>query len=382
MRCRKCGQMIADDAVFCGFCGVGVTKETSASGFFHAPSSLTDNMEPSSIPCYTEPPQTSQYNAYAPFPQSSAYYLYEKTTGYHRLRKKTWIIAAVALLLVVAAVVLVLVLTSGGPLDDISDAFGNNLEAGSFTAKMKVYSNGSLLGSYKIGAEYDMEDGDMTVVLSSDGDLVYAIYKGYSIVVREDYYGDAYVYKTDISDELDEIFEYCKWLESADLDDLDLEELLDEFDLPSDVRRSIRKYVDLDEAQEAFDTVADWLNDEDWLEENLGFEISEKNGVTTYTFEIDGRGLRDVMRGILKEFKPALDDNLYDDLEDEFGDIDRDMELFFEFCVKGDYVTSIEFSYDDGYDENSVVIEFDYIGSTEIDTDNLSYYLKRAEEWD
>lgn len=322
------------------------------------------------------PPQPSQGTEYSPY--------IEETEVSPRPKKKGWIIASVAIILVAVAIVLVLVLTniSSGPLEDISDALGNTFEAGSFTAEVNYYHNGSLQESYQIGAEYDMEDGDMTMIFQYDENSFYAIYDGYAIVVYEDYYGDARIYKTDISDELDEIFGYCEELESADLDDLNLEELLDDMNLPKDVRRLIREYVDLDEAQDGFETVMSRLNDEDWLEENLGYEVSEKNGVTTYSFEIDGKGLRDVIGSILEEFESALDEDLYDELEDEFREIDRDVKILFEICVEGDYVSSAELTFSDGYDEGTVVIEMDYVGSTEVDTDSLSYYLARAEGLD
>lgn len=385
MRCNKCGQNTADDAVFCGFCGAVLTQEYSAPEFFSAPSSLTDDVEPPfAMP---QPPHGAEY-IYAPEPQrpspDTEYSPYiEKAEASPRSKKKGWIFAAVALIIAVA-VVLVLVLTniSGGPLEEILDAIGNTFKAGSFTAEVNYYHNGSLQGSYQVGAEYDMQDGDMTMIFQYDENSFYAIYEGYAIAVYEDDYGDIRIYKTDISDELDEVFEYCEELESADLDDLNLEELLDDLNLPSDVRRLIRKYINLDEAQDGFESVMSRLNDQDWLEENLGYEVSEKNGVTTYSFEIDGKGLREVIGGILEEFESALDEDLYDELEDEFRDIDRDVEISFEICVEGNCVSSAEFTFSDGYDEGTVFIEIDYVGNTEIDTDGLSYYLKRAERLD
>lgn len=360
MFCPNCGNTIADDAVFCGFCGTTLTSESSASGFFSAPSTLTGKEEAYATPRADVPTE------YVP-------------TEKPKNKKKILIISIIAAVVVIAAVLtVVLVLnSSAGPLDGFLSLVQNTVDAGSFTAEVKYYRDGDLKNRMDIGAEYDFDAGELTLVCINDSDNeIGAIYDGYSIEFYSDEY---YGYKHDISDELDLIFEYYEKIKLEDLSDADLEDLLEELDLPKKTVRQIEPYIDLEEAQDAFETVIGWLNDEDWLEEHLNLEVSEKKGITTYSFEIDGKAMREIGKSALKEFESALDDDIYDEIEDSLRDIDKDWEITLEVSTDGTYLTEVEISFDTGYHTERYVISFDDYGSTEVDTDDLDYWLRRAD---
>lgn len=369
MRCPNCGQEVANDAVFCGFCGATLTNEPASSGFFSAPSSLTGEEEAYATPRADVSPELIPA---------------EKPKN----KKKILIISAIAAVVVIAAVlVVVLVLNaSGGPLDGFFSLVQKTVDAGSFTAELKYYRDGDLQGKSEIEAEYDFDKGELTMACTNDDGDISAIYEGYSLEVytyESYYYGtETYAYKYDVSDELELFFEYYDKIKLEDLSDADIEDLLEDLDLPRKTIREIERYIDLDEAQDGFETVMGWLNDEDWLEENLGLEVSERKGITTYSFEVDGKAMRDISKSILKEFESALDDDIYEEIESELRGIDRDWEIKIEVSTDGTYLTEVEIDIDNGSHTEKYVVSFDDIGSTKVDTDDLDYWLRNAENWD
>lgn len=375
MQCKNCGQMLPDHAAFCGYCGAMLTPESAA---FSASGSSDAEQTPN--PAYIPYAATPEYNV------PTAYNPYVETPAEPKKSKKKFVVIAIVAVLLIAVAVLLIVLLngSGGPLTDISDALMNTVEAGSFTMEARYYRNGELQGGSTLMAECDPKNEVFTMVIyEDDSDNFTAYYDGYYLSRYTSYWdNEVYSYKYDISDEQEEFFEYLEAFEGIDWSNPDPEELLDALDLPKSTIREIEEYIDLDEAQDALETVMGWLNDESWLAENLGYEVSEKKGVTTYSFDLNGKDLRNVLKLILEEFESALDEDVYDELEDDIRGIEKGMELYLELCVEDDCLISAELraSYDGN--EYSYVIECSDIGKTEIDTDELERYLRKAESWD
>lgn len=340
MFCNNCGQSLPDGSAFCGNCGA--------------------SLQP---PVEVEPDRAVAADV-------------------KKSKKKLWIIGAIAAVIVVAVLVIVLVLSAaGGPLADILGAVEKTVEAGSFSAEVERYRDGELQYTATIEAKCNLNKKELTFFMRDDYGDVEALYDGYQISGYS-YNGGSYAYAYDISDEQDAFFEYYDKIDLADLSDADLADLLEDLDLPRRAVREIEDAVDLDEAQDGFETVMGWLNDEDWLEENLGFEASEKNGITTYTFKGDSRDLRSVLKDALKEFESALDDDFYDELRDAIGHIENGYDFTLAICLDGGYLSSAEFSYDTGYHEYTYVFTLDDIGKTRIDTGELEKWLEIANDWD
>lgn len=304
------------------------------------------------------------------------------TVDAKKSKKKLWITGAIAALVVVAVFVIVLVLSSaGGPLAEILGAVEKTVEAGSFSADVECYRDGKLQYTATIDAKCNLDKKEIALLIRDDYGDVEALYDGYQISGYS-YDGRSYAYAYDISDVQNAIFEYYDKIDLGDLSNADLADLLEDLDLPRRTVREIEDAVDLDKAQDGFETVMGWLNDADWLEENLGFEASEKNGITTYTFKGDSRDLRSVLKDALKEFEPALDDDFYDKLENAIGHLENGYDFTLSVCLDGGYLSSVELSYDTGYHEYTYVFTLDDIGKAKIDTDELKEWLEIANDWD
>lgn len=295
----------------------------------------------------------------------------------HSAKKKKLLISGIALItvcvLVFGIVGIVALVRANGPFGQILSSLENTLTDKSFSVRVSLYEDGSLEDKYTAEVVFSPADRELTAVIS-DGRHTYAIYQGYIIYKNSDY-----VYKEDISDEVEMFFDVYN---SVDLSEPDPLEALDRLEPSGRALREIEEYVDTDALSKCFGTLLEQLNDEKWLKENAGYSSSERSGSTTVCFDLDYDVLPQFLYAVLETMKPAfrsIDD--YYDLKDSVAYLQRreNTSVYLEFTTEGKYLTSAVITAQEHYDSLRITLDFSDIGSTEIDVEELDYWLRIAE---
>lgn len=411
MICANCRTVIPDGSAFCPSCGTKL--ENSGAGFFSAPGDFKKNESaPTELLSdratrsadagagvkynFGEKPRSSE-----PFRSESApdagviycpkcgasmpkgakfcgvcaYRFEEEPTFVEkkmspRTKKKLLIalisVAAACLLLFATIGIVKLVSGAGGPLAQISSAVRKTVDAGSFSVNCKA----------------DGERGTMQWMCSpEDEELAYvARLDNYSVAVYDGYLISKYSYssyarKQNIRDELEDYFDLYN-----NHEDMSLSQMLKELDPDGDLYRSVSETFKIDELEDCLKVLAKKANDEDWLREYAGFDVSEKKGVVTYSFDLDADTLEKLAREVLSILKPAFrtSADYYSAMEEI--DISGRFRLQVEISVEGKYLSSVSVSAREGsYSSTSYTFDFYDVGETEIDMDELAYWLSIAE---
>lgn len=286
--------------------------------------------------------------------------------------KTVLLLAGIALVLVAAVVVLLVCFMPGGPVEEIAEGVENTLKAGSFTVEFNGDADGDKIsGLFQFELDLDNRELAMYAEVEEDGDQsVMAIYDG---CVISEY--DGYYYADDISDDLDEIFDQY---EEFDLENINWEDLLDSIE--RGLYDEAEEYIDFDVLNTCLEAYIESLNDEDWLEENAGFYMDEKDGLDLYCFEPDNYVF---VSESLAQFEEVFrDEETYEDLEDALKEVKgpmRELELELVFGLDGDELALLRMYGDMDGDALEIELEFSDIGDTEIDKDELKYMLDEAE---
>ena len=301
-----------------------------------------------------------------------------------------WILSAVALVALVVGLAVGISAHAGGPMQQIASAASNTLNAGSFSAYITLTEDGETEEKAFVQAKIDLQKREFTAVIKDlESGSAIAIYDGYLLQVREsryyyDYYTDSYqpelrVYKYDISDELDQLFDAYND-SGKKINDLDIAEVLKQLD--DDVYNEIKEVIDVDELNNCIEECKKRLNDEGWLAEYAGYTKTTRGGKTEYAFELTEDNIADFAGAILEIFEPAFRSrSQYRELKSELNDFDSDTDFSMRlvYIVEGKYLSSIEYEVETRYNDYEMVIEFEDFGSVSIDTDQLEDWLRQAE---
>lgn len=426
MNCKKCGSPLPEGGLFCGVCGERVTAEPAApsGGFFSTAGGFDGGAgQPVSQPRPTAPqgrpqgasglsgslvrggqnaqqqPPVQQVqppvqpaafcgNCGAPMAPGSRFcgvcgapaaggapapggdYVPAPAPKTKKSKKKLPLIigaAALSVLLVVGIVLGILVHSvANGPAAKLYTSVKNTLNASSLTGELTYYRDGSREGRIDIEAVLSLKTEELTATISAEGETI-AIYDGY--VLEKGRYG---VYKEDISSILDQIFEAYNSAGSS-LGDTDVRKMLQDADPSGELYDIVSEVMDLDKLESCFKTLVKRLNDESWLKENAGFSKTKSGRQTTYSFKIGARFLR----AVAEIFKPAFHSSEdYLQAMDELLDFDESLK--FSYTVEGKYLTGFSYT-TEGYHTYTYTVELTNIGHTQIDTDQLEYWLSIAE---
>lgn len=431
MICKKCGNLLSEDSLFCPRCGEKVSSEAPEAlgnaGFFSAPGNVRDAQSASPVPSQrtasreaaselrisgsvtgaesraaAETPkaeaaqQTFEGSLGSPAAASSSGpaapkycpncgaeaepgskfcgacgAVMQETSAVKKRsitkKKLLRIIAAsaAAVCVVVCVILGISALTAKGPFHTLATALNNTLNASSFTAEISSYRNGSPEEFYCVEAALDLKHRDITALIHTDDGDTAALYNGYLL---EKY---SSIYKEDISDQLMQMLDI---FDSCSNDDIDIGSILTSADPSGRTWREASEVLDLDVMNDCIKKFMKCLNDEDWLKENADYYVAESGSNTTYCFTISARTLT----AALEIYKPAFRSQA-DYVEAKYDLMNINERTQLSFTTDGKYLTYISVTCDDYYPYD-FIINFSQIGSTNIDVEQLAYWLSIAED--
>lgn len=349
MKCNHCNNEIPNDSAFCPFCGNRVTPAVpEPAPVFTPPTEVpfAPPAEPVAAPVYTDP-------AYVP------------PAPEEQPKKKTNLIPFIAIgaVAVIAAVAILLVILFAGGKSP-QDAAQNLIDSGNFTVVAKVVGQ-----KYTLQVNLDFKKQDATVYAESNGEFAFAIYDGYYLQKKYDYWSGEYrVVATDISEEMEAFFESYEKADQSDWDEIAsmLEDMMDE---------DVEDYINIKKFEKAMDTFEKNMENKRWLKKYAGYSTEREDGVKLHIYEPD---LTKFANAVLDIFKDCFeDDDLYDtavDALDEYEDVLDDMEITLTLGVKGKYLVNAEAE----VQGIKVKVTFDKIGKTKINTKDLKNMLDEA----
>lgn len=366
--CPKCGAPTAPGTAFCGNCGQALAAAPAA------PVAPAPPVGVSASPGYVAPGASG----YVP-PMAPDHVMHYVPPRPRRARRgstgKTKILVPVLAcvsLLMVAAIVIGILSITGGPLAKISSAMEKTLQAGNLTMDftIDVDGGGELEGTAWV--ELDTSHQELTLYIECENGshfYKYGIYDGYSFY-REYYRGELTDEGwADVADELDDFFDSLD-----EYDGMSLEEILEELDDRSDGEFS--EIFDLDELETDIVNFTKTASKTEWLEKNLDYSKSKKDGETLYGFEFKVYRL---LLNILPEFKSAFEDkDVYMEARDELKEAISDgYEISIETAigVKSGYLSSIQFCWEDSWEDVEFSADISDVGKTELDLDELEDML-------
>ena len=290
-----------------------------------------------------------------------------------------WLVGAAALVALCVVLVVCLLLPKKSPLEKLGDAVVKSFESDNFSGSISV-SSGTLV---QVGLSYqlDKNDGNLAIVLDDGAGSTIAFYNGYQLY-RIEGYG---AFKQELDEEAKQAMQALNSgkmneakVEAYDLEDFDIREILEQSDPSGEVMAMLEEGMDLDVLNECIRSMAEKFEDEEWRNEHLTSEITEADGVTTYSLTIDTR----LLRGLLELLEPAFRDPAdYQEGMDALNDLDEEaFSLSLVATTDGEYLTSV------GID---VVVEgrpitlsmtFGDFNAAALDIEQLDAWLAEAEE--
>lgn len=243
MTCKQCGSVVADDSLFCPYCGTALStpEDTSQEAISFATPQEAQPAAPQFKTCPMCGASMDASESICPMcglsanSESSSTPITPEFPAETHEKIKTKKRHPVAITFAIIAGVLVVALLAGlltnwfgfyGPTAKIIRAANKTIEAGSMSMKVTLKDgNQTKKGTFEL--ELDADKRHLTFVVANDDDeIVFAIYKGYLLeYYSSERYGSGYE-KEDISDKLDEFFDALE--EVDEKKDMDFEDLLDE----------------------------------------------------------------------------------------------------------------------------------------------------------
>lgn len=368
MKCNHCNSELTEGSAFCPYCGSYIEPaviQPDVPTYDSAPTTvLSSACMPFYAPMQESDPSTGAFDA--PEPKK------KPKTG-------LWILAAVAGLLV--AVIIAGLCTNWfgfyGPATKIASAADKTLTAGSFTVDFNIsiesessYSDFNQNIDGTIEVILDLKEQELTMLAESEvEDITFtiAIYDGYLITGTSGYFS-----KQDISEELDIFFESYDSTK-----ELDWEELLNSIE--DDLYDEVSEVINFDKLEKCLFAYARKLNNNQWLKENAGYSSTKENGVNVHQFKPKNYKF---LNASLKCFENAfIDNDDYDDLMDQLKDSKSELNsVDFElaFGIKSGKLTSIDFEMDQDDTNVKLELEFDKIGNTSTNENDLKDMLDKA----
>lgn len=360
MICKHCNCEIDEGGAFCSSCGAPVDNPQSV---------------PEQTPLYTNgtTDSTSATIVNQPVPAKKRSPV-KRTFSFRKPSKKALILGSVAVVLIVSLLIGICSNWFGfyGPTTKIALAAKNTLQAGSFTANIKVKVNSETAqGSLK--AVYNFDKHDITVHYTEENreylltdEILYIYYEGTN---------QTHCYVQSYSDELEELWDAID--DSGDMEDL-IEFLEDTFDI------CIEDYVNTKKIKRCSTTLLQNLNNTSWLKDYLGYSASTNDGVKLYSFAPSSNyKLATEVLGIFEDC--FIDEDDYEEVKDGLRDSKsfiNDMKISASIGVKHSKLASISCKYKDDSDTITYSIEFSDIGSTKLKDSTIEELIKKYRKSD
>ena len=291
-----------------------------------------------------------------------------------------WLVGAAALV-ALCVVLVVCLLPKKSPLEKLNDAayktFGSDNFGGSFTISSGTFSQ------VGFGYQFAKNDDGLTFVIDDGAGTTIALYNGYQL-----YHVEAYgSFKKEMDEDmalylqtLNESIETMKETKGQGYDpkDIDIREILEQSDPSGEVMAMLEEGMDLDVLNDCLRSMAEKFRDEEWLNEYLTSEITEEDGITTYSLTIDTR----LLRGLLELLEPAfLDPADYQEGMDALNDLDEEaFSLDVVFTTDGEYLTSMGIDIVVEDRPISLSLTFGDFNAAALDIEQLDAWLAEAEE--
>ncbi len=360
MHCTNCGTELPEGSAFCTNCGTRVAVE-----------------EPQVIPAdpVVEPVAESAVQSgpvEQPAPAKNGFdvkTLLQKLPNPKEIDWKhlDWKKLALPVGIAVAAVVviiLVIALISGSGTNCL-EGLTNVIDEGNFTVKTSIMGQ-----KIELNVKLDAAKQELTAY-GEAGDNEIGIIDGQMIVYNEEF---EYGYVTDISDEVEMIFEAYAHFEKGKWEDLI--DLLEDMDV--EIATTIADVMDMKSFEKAMNSLIKDMGKKRWLSELGDYEVEKEDGVTTYTFEPN---MYKLSTTVLEHFEKSFDKRGdYKDAMEYLKDRDTKAELkkadaSIELSMEGKYLVEL----DADLMGNEFKLSFSDIGDTKVDEDRLEELLEELE---
>lgn len=260
-----------------------------------------------------------------------------------------------------------------GPLDKVRSAAKKTFFTQNFTAQYELTVNGqSMDGVIKAAIDRNKNQIDMAMQLTTVvSDYACGIYDN-TFVVFNTTNG-----KSTAVDITDRVTNFFTLLENEGQPDwsvlLNLED--------TDLHQTISEDFDFDAFLSCLGQWLDNMNDPAWAEKNAGYSKEKVDGITTYCYNPDPYTLANQTAPIFK--KAFLKSDRYEALENYIDDakyLFKDGTADISFGVKNGRLVATELSLEYLNTKINCNIRFSDIGSTEVDTSTIAYYIEEAKK--
>ena len=292
-----------------------------------------------------------------------------------------WIVGAAALVALCVVLVVCLLLPKKSPLEKLGDAIVKSFESDNFSGSVTV-SSGTLV-QVGLSYQFDKNDGNLALVLDDGAGSTIAFYNGYQLY-RIEGYGS---FKQELDEEAKQAMQAFNSenmnetnveVEVYDLKNFDIRALLEQSDPSGELQATLEEGMDLDVLNDCLRNMAEKFEDEEWLNEHLPSEITEEDGITTYSYTIDTR----LLCGLLELLEPAfLDPADYQEGMDALNDLDEEaFSLDMVFTTHGEYLTSM--GIDIVVEDRPITLSLTFgdFNAAAVDIEQLDAWLAEAEE--
>lgn len=252
------------------------------------------------------------------------------------------------------------------PLSGLLKAAKKTAEAGSFTVEISLKEKGDW-GSSKHSAEgraiVDWEKKELTAFGEVNGDEY--------LLVDDDFYSldGAYSYKSTMP--VNEAGKESEELVDIQKGEIDWEGIFDRLGLDEQLNaKNMNAFIKK--------TYTDYLCDDEWLEENLGFE--KDGGV--YTFRPDVERVAESIVDMASEtdvFKKDAQNQVEDFLDDVNFNVIQDFEV--SFTVEGGYITNVKVVLEIDDELLTAEITLTEIGKTTISQEEIDDFIDEVEDF-
>ncbi|HAN20248.1 MAG: hypothetical protein A2Y15_00080 [Clostridiales bacterium GWF2_36_10] len=386
MRCLICNKEAAETSVFCSNCGTRLIKaeenvevnnqtvnESEAFNFsFTAEEYIsTPISDVQTQKDTTEPPTTPQNDGFS-------YYIPPK-------KKKSLIkiiLVPVVALLLVSAIIFGVFYSSMffGPMTNIGKATMKTFNSQSFNFKLQLNTDGQ---AFEFNGTFIFEPENRIIEFYAETSEINSYFSPNNIkVLLKDGFlitdsGENQIDRIYINEQLNTLFdEYEKNKNTKKTSEIDWKEIFESLDIDTD-------NIDLDVFGNAIDEFLNNLNNEDYINENLGdYSKKNRNGDTIYTFKLNAK---DTAEELVEVFGDAFTlPNDYD-----FEMIENQIQIGLEQTFGGSSCSFI-FKTNSGYLTNFSIkntqltfsLEMSDFGDAEIDKDIDLYddYINQSTE--
>ncbi len=371
--CTNCGKEFGEGSLFCDICGLKLTEIANPAAV--PASEIADKPVAEGVPETAAEVVEETIEETVPNPSKLVVETEKPQTKLTKIYKK---LGKKAIAIILAAAILLGTVTAGfltewfglagGPLGKLMSAVRKTVAAGSMTIKItETIDSDSQTYSFRVNV--DTKKKSFKVLGGEKGDdSLHYITEEHCYYTGNDFYKDKDEMDTDFIKSAFDVYNAVFKKKNADWDDV-VENMY------------LEDYVKDDEVQDFLKTLRkDYLNDKEWLEDELGFEKKSSGGVTTYSFEVKWKDLFKELAKIADDSDAVRKDGVTI-LKDLAEDWQEDEGFALSIDVKGGKVIGATLELDEGDWSKEYEIEITDIGKSKISNDEIEEITDDVENW-